>query len=70
MLLTGTYTRSLDAKLRIAVPKTLRDALSPQDEGVLFVAPGLTLDHISVGVAFMYVQVSLIPIMLPTSLHG
>ena len=40
MLLTGTYTRSLDAKLRIAVPKTLRDALSPQDEGVLFVAPG------------------------------
>jgi MraZ protein len=40
MLLTGTFTRSIDEKLRIAIPKRLRDAMqSPSDEGV-YVAPG------------------------------
>ena len=28
MPLTGTYTRTLDSKLRLALPKTLRDALT------------------------------------------
>ena len=40
MLLTGTFHRSLDEKLRIAVPKRLRDALPCPPGGGLFVAPG------------------------------
>lgn len=40
MLLTGTFLRAVDDKLRIAVPKRLRDAI-PQVESVgLYVAPG------------------------------
>ena len=40
MLLTGTFSRSIDEKLRIAIPKRLRDALQgPEGEG-LYVAPG------------------------------
>lgn len=40
MLLTGTFTRALDDKLRVAVPKRLRDALGIAPGGVLYVAPG------------------------------
>jgi MraZ protein len=40
MLLTGTFTRAVDEKLRLAIPKRLRDALGCQEGGVLYVAPG------------------------------
>ena len=40
MLLTGSFGRSLDAKLRVAIPKRLRLALECPDGGVLYVAPG------------------------------
>ncbi|MGD9723431.1 MAG: division/cell wall cluster transcriptional repressor MraZ [Pirellulales bacterium] len=40
MLLTGTFSRAVDEKLRIAIPKTLRDALGSSAKGVLYVAPG------------------------------
>ena len=40
MLLTGTFTRSIDDKLRIAIPKRLREALGSPTGGGLFVAPG------------------------------
>jgi MraZ protein len=40
MLLTGTFSRSVDDKLRIAIPKRLRECLDCPDGGVLFVAPG------------------------------
>jgi len=40
MLLTGTFTRSVDEKLRVAIPKRLREALGCPDSGVLYVAPG------------------------------
>lgn len=39
MLLTGTYPRTLDEKLRVAIPKPLRDAMGGKDL-VLYVAPG------------------------------
>lgn len=40
MLLTGTYNRAVDEKLRVAIPKPLRMGLgSPEGEG-LYVAPG------------------------------
>lgn len=40
MLLTGTFTRSIDEKLRVAIPKRLREVIGlPQGEGV-YVAPG------------------------------
>jgi MraZ protein len=39
MLLTGTFTRSLDEKQRTAIPKRLRDALGSH-VGVLYVTPG------------------------------
>jgi MraZ protein len=39
MLLTGTFERSVDEKLRIALPKPLRDAL-PAEAAALYVAPG------------------------------
>jgi MraZ protein len=39
MLLTGTFERSVDEKLRIALPKSLRDAL-PAESAALYVAPG------------------------------
>jgi MraZ protein len=40
MLLTGTFTRSIDEKLRLAIPKRLREALECPCGGCLFVAPG------------------------------
>lgn len=40
MLLTGTFARSLDEKLRVAIPKRLREALGCDQGGSLFVAPG------------------------------
>jgi MraZ protein len=41
MLLTGTFSRAVDEKLRVAIPKTLRDALGSSAKGVLYVAPGM-----------------------------
>jgi MraZ protein len=38
MLLTGTYQRSLDGKLRLALPKPLREALAEQKQ--LLLTPG------------------------------
>lgn len=38
--LTGTFTRSVDEKHRIAIPKPLRDALGHPDQTVLYAAPG------------------------------
>ncbi len=40
MLLTGTFLRAVDEKLRIAIPKLFRDRLAKSPRGVLFVAPG------------------------------
>ncbi len=40
MLLTGTFARSIDDKLRVAIPKRLRSALECPIGGGLFVAPG------------------------------
>lgn len=40
MLLTGSYRRSLDDKLRLAIPKQMRDALNYPNEKSLFIAPG------------------------------
>jgi MraZ protein len=40
MLLTGTFERSVDEKLRIAIPKRLRDALEPAEAKGVYVAPG------------------------------
>lgn len=40
MLLTGTFARSIDEKLRVAIPKRLRDSLGCPEGGVLYIAPG------------------------------
>ncbi len=40
MTLTGTYIRAIDEKLRVAIPKRLRDALSCRPGEVLYIAPG------------------------------
>lgn len=40
MLLTGTFSRSIDEKLRVAIPKRLREDLGCPPEGVVYVAPG------------------------------
>ena len=40
MLLTGTFTRSLDDKLRVPIPRRLREALGCPASGMLYVAPG------------------------------
>ncbi len=40
MLLTGTFARAVDEKLRVAIPKRLREAMACPRGGVLFVAPG------------------------------
>lgn len=40
MLLTGTFARAVDEKLRIAIPKPLRDALGALAQGILYVTPG------------------------------
>ncbi len=39
MLLTGTFSRSVDDKFRVAIPKRLREALACGSGGVLYVAP-------------------------------
>jgi MraZ protein len=39
MLLTGAFSRAIDDKLRIAIPKHFRDSLA-KVRGLLFVAPG------------------------------
>ena len=40
MLLTGTFNRSLDDKLRVAIPKGLRAAIGDAEGAMLYVAPG------------------------------
>lgn len=40
MLLTGTFARSIDEKLRVAIPKRLRETLGCSVGGSLYVAPG------------------------------
>ncbi|MBN2022353.1 MAG: division/cell wall cluster transcriptional repressor MraZ [Pirellulales bacterium] len=40
MALTGTFSRSLDEKLRVAIPKPLRDGVKCQPGGALYIAPG------------------------------
>lgn len=40
MLLTGKFDRTVDEKLRLALPKAMRDALGETDAVVLYVAPG------------------------------
>jgi MraZ protein len=40
MLLTGTFGRSVDEKLRVAIPKGLREAIDGGPGCVLYVAPG------------------------------
>ncbi len=40
MLLTGSYRRTLDDKLRLAIPKQLREALGFPGKTSLFIAPG------------------------------
>jgi MraZ protein len=40
MLLTGTFSRAVDDKLRVAIPKPLREALGALAKGVLYVTPG------------------------------
>ena len=39
MLLTGTFSRSIDQKSRVAIPKRLRESLACTRGGVLYVAP-------------------------------
>ena len=39
MLLTGAFNRALDDKLRVAIPKRLRDVLEAGGQGV-YIAPG------------------------------
>ncbi|MCA9131946.1 MAG: division/cell wall cluster transcriptional repressor MraZ [Planctomycetales bacterium] len=40
MLLTGNYRRTLDDKLRLAIPKQLRDVIGFPSTNSLFIAPG------------------------------
>ena len=40
MLLTGAFHRSLDEKLRFAIPKPLRDAIGHPGCSILYLAPG------------------------------
>jgi MraZ protein len=40
MLLTGSFSRSIDDKLRVAIPAKVRAALEGPKEGAIFVAPG------------------------------
>jgi MraZ protein len=40
MLLTGTFSRAIDEKLRVAIPKPLREALGSLAKKRLYVAPG------------------------------
>jgi MraZ protein len=41
MLLTGTFLRAVDDKLRLAIPKRLRDALVGEGKAELYVTPGI-----------------------------
>ena len=40
MLLTGTFLRSLDDKLRFSIPKPLRESLGRPNNAVMYMAPG------------------------------
>jgi len=40
MALTGTFERTIDDKLRLAVPKPLKDAFGVKESDELFLAPG------------------------------
>ena len=40
MLLTGVFSRSIDQKLRVALPRRLREALKSDGRQVLYIAPG------------------------------
>ncbi len=40
MALTGTYERTLDDKLRLAIPRPLRDGFQQADSEEFFLAPG------------------------------
>jgi MraZ protein len=40
MLLTGTFVRTVDEKLRVAIPKSLKAALEEAGEGPLYMTPG------------------------------
>ncbi len=40
MLFTGTFSRNLDEKLRLAVPKPFRETFGCERGGLLFLAPG------------------------------
>jgi len=40
MLLTGSYRRNLDDKLRLSIPKVMREALDFPDQRDLYIAPG------------------------------
>jgi MraZ protein len=40
MLLTGVFARSIDDKLRVAIPKRLRDALESGSQRSIYIAPG------------------------------
>jgi MraZ protein len=40
MLLTGTFVRAIDDKLRLAIPKRFRDALTESQQQSLFITPG------------------------------
>jgi MraZ protein len=40
MFLTGTFSRSIDEKLRVAIPKRLRAGLGEPEGGGLYAAPG------------------------------
>lgn len=40
MILTGTFARSVDEKLRVAIPKRVRDAMGAAASSGLFVTPG------------------------------
>jgi MraZ protein len=40
MLLTGLFSRSIDEKLRVAIPKRLREALECENRRAIYLAPG------------------------------
>jgi MraZ protein len=40
MLLTGQFSRSIDQKLRVAIPKSLREALDCDKHREIYIAPG------------------------------
>ena len=40
MLLTGAFGRSIDEKLRVAIPRRLREALGSDNRRAIYIAPG------------------------------